>query len=202
MASIATPCRFPMNGGTCSFGGINAMLMNSTHKYTLFKFSVLLVHSNVIKAMEVVAIYVIINAEWSIELGKFDIEYRSQIAIKAQVLVDFLVEYTYPEPEELPKEEPKPWVLQVLVEYTVKEEVMQKYVDKVKAQVAKLRSFDIVKIPRKENIEADYQAKLATTKEDAIPRNAPIQYLEMPSIFALDVQVQAINYSTGSSSQL
>ncbi|KAF7130049.1 hypothetical protein RHSIM_Rhsim10G0110200 [Rhododendron simsii] len=121
----------------------------------------------------------------SIELGEFDIEYRPRIAVKAQVLADFLIEYTYHESEELLKEEPKPWVLQVdgstikeaskagliltsqkdnavgvehllaksdsqlvvgqvLGEYTVKEEVMQKYIDKVKAQVAKLRSFDIV----------------------------------------------------------
>ncbi|KAF7133414.1 hypothetical protein RHSIM_Rhsim09G0079700 [Rhododendron simsii] len=148
-------------------------------------------------------------------------------------------------PEELPKEEPKPWVLQVdgsttreanrasliltspkgqrlsyalrfefkttnneaeyealvlvvgqvLGEYTVKEEVLQKYLDKVKAQVAKLQSFNIVRIPREENNEADYLARLATAKEDAIPRNTPTRYLELPSIFSPDIQVQAINYS-------
>ncbi|KAF7135017.1 hypothetical protein RHSIM_Rhsim08G0105300 [Rhododendron simsii] len=84
---------------------------------------------------------------------------------------------------------------QVLGEYTVKEEVMQKYVDKVKAQVAKLQSFNIVRIPREENNEADYLAKLATAKEDAIPRNTPVRYLELPSIVSPDIQVQAINYS-------
>ncbi|XP_058202585.1 uncharacterized protein LOC131317019 [Rhododendron vialii] len=186
--------------------------------------------------------------------------------IKAQVLADFLAEYTYSEPKELPKEEPKPWVLQVdrsstreasgagliltspkgqrlsyalrfefkttnneaeyealvvglelvstvgashvlaksdsqlvvgqvLGEYTVKEEVMQKYVDRVKAQVAKLQSFNIVRIPREENNEVDYLAMLATAKEDAIPRNTPIRYLELPSIFSPEIQVQAINYS-------
>ncbi|XP_058181265.1 uncharacterized protein LOC131299702 [Rhododendron vialii] len=163
-----------------------------------------------------------------------------RIAIKAQVLADFLAEYTYPEPDELPKEEPKPWVLQVdgsttreasgaeyealvvglelakaiganhvlaksdsqlvvgqvLGEYTVKEEVMQKYLDKVKAQVAKLQSFSIVRIPREENIEADYLAKLATAKEDAIPGNTPVRYLELSSIFAPNVQVQAIDYNS------
>ncbi|KAG5553262.1 hypothetical protein RHGRI_011205 [Rhododendron griersonianum] len=204
--------------------------------------------------------------QWSIELGEFDIEYKPRIAIKAQVLADFLAEYTYPEPEEPPKEEPKPWILQVdgsttreasgaglvltspkgqrlsyalrfefkatnneaeyealvvgldlakavgakhvlaksdselvvgqvLGEYTVKEEVMQKYLDKVKAQIAKLQSFSIVRIPREENIDADYLSKLATAKEGAIPPNAPIRYLELPSIFAMDVQVQAIDYS-------
>ncbi|XP_058217410.1 uncharacterized protein LOC131328484 [Rhododendron vialii] len=84
---------------------------------------------------------------------------------------------------------------QVLREYTVKEEIMQKYVDKVKAQVAKLQSFNIVRIPREENNEADYLAKLAMAKEDAIPRNTPVRYLELPSIVSPDIQVQAINYS-------
>ncbi|KAG5565895.1 hypothetical protein RHGRI_001720 [Rhododendron griersonianum] len=200
------------------------------------------------------------------ELGEFDIEYKPRIAIKAQVLADFLAEYTYPEPEGLPKEEPKPWILQVdgsttrkasgaglvltspkgqrlsyalrfefkainneveyealvvgldlakavgandvlaksdsqlvvgqvLGEYTMKEEIMQKYLDKVKAQIAKLQSFSIVRIPREENIEADYLSKLAMAKEGAIPPNAPVRYLELPSIFAMDVQIQAIDYS-------
>ncbi|KAG5544400.1 hypothetical protein RHGRI_016977 [Rhododendron griersonianum] len=174
--------------------------------------------------------------QWSIELGEFDIEYKPRIAIKAQVLADFLAEYTYPEPEELPKEEPKPWILQVdgsttreesgaglvltspkakavganhvlaksdsqlvvgqvLGEYAMKEEVMQKYLDKVKAQVAKLQSFSIVRIPREENIEADYLSKLATAREGAIPPNAPLRYLELPCIFAMNVQVQAVDYS-------
>ena len=30
-----------------------------------------------------------------IELGQFDIEYRPRVAIKAQVLVDFIAEFTY-----------------------------------------------------------------------------------------------------------
>ncbi|KAF7129817.1 hypothetical protein RHSIM_Rhsim10G0120400 [Rhododendron simsii] len=77
---------------------------------------------------------------------------------------------------------------QVLGEYTVKKEVMQKYLDRVKAQIAKLQSFNIVMIPSEENIEADYLAKLAMAKEDAIPQNAPVRYLELPSIFAPDIQ--------------
>ncbi|XP_058211645.1 uncharacterized protein LOC131323822 [Rhododendron vialii] len=204
--------------------------------------------------------------QWSIELGKFDIEYKPWIAVKAQVLAGFLAEYTYPEPEELPKEELKLWVLQVdgsttkkasgagliltspkgqrlsytlrfkfqatnnepkykalvvglelakavdanhvlaksdsqlvvgqvLGEYVVKEEVVQKYLDKVKSQIARLQSFNIIRIPREENTEADYLSKLATAKEDAIPRNAPIRYLELPCIFALGIRVQAIDYS-------
>jgi hypothetical protein len=44
-------------------------------------------------------------------------------------------------------------------------------------------------------MEADYLSKLATAKEEAIPRNAPIRYLELPSIFAPSAQVQTIDYS-------
>ncbi|KAF7150242.1 hypothetical protein RHSIM_Rhsim02G0177200 [Rhododendron simsii] len=72
---------------------------------------------------------------------------------------------------------------------------MQKYMDKVKAQIVKLQSFNIVKIPREENNEANYLAKLATAKEDAIPRNTPVRYLESPRIVSPDIQVQAIDYS-------
>ena len=38
--------------------------------------------------------------QWAIELGQFDIEYRPQAAIKAQVLADFIAEFTYPCKEE------------------------------------------------------------------------------------------------------
>ena len=43
--------------------------------------------------------------QWAIELGQFDIEYQPRVAIKAQVLEDFIAEFTYPyKEEELPKE--------------------------------------------------------------------------------------------------
>ena len=32
--------------------------------------------------------------QWVIELGQFDIEYRTQVAIKAQVLANFIVKFT------------------------------------------------------------------------------------------------------------
>ena len=35
--------------------------------------------------------------QWAIELSQFDIEYRLQTAIKAQVLADFIAEFTIPE---------------------------------------------------------------------------------------------------------
>jgi ribonuclease HI len=42
---------------------------------------------------------------WAMELGQFDIEFHPRMAIKGQVLADFLVEFcNIPEAEELPKE--------------------------------------------------------------------------------------------------
>ena len=40
--------------------------------------------------------------QWAIELGQFNIEYRPWVAIKAQVLDDFIVELTYPQKEKEP----------------------------------------------------------------------------------------------------
>ena len=35
--------------------------------------------------------------QWAIELSQFDIEYKPRVAIKAQALADFIVEFTMPE---------------------------------------------------------------------------------------------------------
>ena len=43
--------------------------------------------------------------QWSIELSKFDIDYRSRTEIKAQALADFIVEFTTKDDE--PKEDEK-----------------------------------------------------------------------------------------------
>ena len=48
--------------------------------------------------------------QWAIELGQFDIEYRPRVAVKAQVLANFITEFTYPYKEEkLPLET---WMVQ------------------------------------------------------------------------------------------
>ena len=48
--------------------------------------------------------------QWAIELGQFNIEYWPRGAIKAQVLADFIAEFTYPyKEEELPMET---WTIQ------------------------------------------------------------------------------------------
>ena len=39
--------------------------------------------------------------QWTIELSQFDIEYHPRIAIKAQVLANFIVEFTFPDEDSL-----------------------------------------------------------------------------------------------------
>lgn len=51
--------------------------------------------------------------QWSVELGEFEIEYKPRSTIKAQVLTDFIPDYTYLRLKEVPQQEPKPWILQV-----------------------------------------------------------------------------------------
>ncbi|KAK2998543.1 hypothetical protein RJ639_023122 [Escallonia herrerae] len=52
---------------------------------------------------------------WSIELGEFDIQYKSHTIIKAQALADFIVECTLPKdpPQLVISEVPDPWNLYV-----------------------------------------------------------------------------------------
>lgn len=48
--------------------------------------------------------------QWAIELGQFDIEYKPWVAIKAQVLADFIAKFTHPQDK---KDSPKrTWMIQ------------------------------------------------------------------------------------------
>ncbi|GKF17872.1 reverse transcriptase domain-containing protein [Tanacetum coccineum] len=53
--------------------------------------------------------------EWSIELGKYDIQYRHRTSVKGQILVDFIVGRPEDDPLDTPmeakKELPDPWTL-------------------------------------------------------------------------------------------
>ena len=49
-------------------------------------------------------------AQWSIELGQYDIQFVPQTAIKSQALVDFVAEWTNPEHEEA-AQNPKHWLM-------------------------------------------------------------------------------------------
>ena len=58
--------------------------------------------------------------QWVIELGQFDIEYWPRAVIKAQVLVNFIAEFTYPYKEEEPPMET--WTVQTDTSATKKVE--------------------------------------------------------------------------------
>ena len=49
--------------------------------------------------------------QWVIELNQFDIEYHPRTAVKAQVLADFITEFTFPNKDSLTKEA-KRWTVQ------------------------------------------------------------------------------------------
>ena len=49
--------------------------------------------------------------QWAIELSQFDIEYHPRIAIKAQALVDFIAEFTFPDKDSLTNEAER-WTIQ------------------------------------------------------------------------------------------
>lgn len=48
--------------------------------------------------------------QWAIELNQFDIEYHPRTAIKAQALVDFISEFTFPE-DDNPTNETRQWTI-------------------------------------------------------------------------------------------
>ena len=49
--------------------------------------------------------------QWAIKLSQFNIEYHPRIAIKAQALTDFIVEFTIPDDENAPNEMER-WTVQ------------------------------------------------------------------------------------------
>ena len=50
--------------------------------------------------------------QWAVELSQFNVEYRPRTAIKAQVLVDFIAEFTMP--EDSPTDVAKSWTMQTV----------------------------------------------------------------------------------------
>ncbi|GFY91594.1 hypothetical protein Acr_07g0017900 [Actinidia rufa] len=156
--------------------------------------------------------------KWSIELSEFHIEYKPRIAIKAQALADFIVEFTYetqPEtaPEaEIPKEptpekDPARWTLYVdgssnqhgcgagLVlqtpDYLAKDTRMIAYLGEVKAASTKIKFFKIRQIPREDNKKADALANLTSTFEFISNKCVPLEFLANPSIGITNQVLQA-----------
>ncbi|XP_059629793.1 uncharacterized protein LOC132272716 [Cornus florida] len=145
--------------------------------------------------------------KWSVELGEFDIQYKIRTAAKAQVLTDFLVEFTPPEEEKQPQFLTEPgsseqigpevvWNLFVdgssnvqasgagfvLAPQREKDEKMKSYLQKVEELKNHFQRFSIHQIPREENGKADALARLATALEPEINKTILLEYLDEPSI--------------------
>ncbi|KAL0431116.1 UNVERIFIED_CONTAM: hypothetical protein Sradi_0737600 [Sesamum radiatum] len=74
-------------------------------------------------------------------------------------------------------------VKQVEGTYEAKEESMIQYLQQIKELKASFDRFQIIQIPREENIKADCLSKLASALEDCRTRHITIQYL--PEAIAL-----------------
>jgi hypothetical protein len=48
---------------------------------------------------------------WAIEMSELDVDYRPRTAIKAQALVDFIAEFTHPDPKEEMEVEERYWTI-------------------------------------------------------------------------------------------
>ncbi|KAL0449015.1 UNVERIFIED_CONTAM: hypothetical protein Slati_1457900 [Sesamum latifolium] len=71
-------------------------------------------------------------------------------------------------------------VKQVKGTYEAKEENMIQYLQRIAEFKTSFKSFQIVQIPREENVKADCLSKLASALEDSRTRHVTIQYLPKP----------------------
>ncbi|XP_024017454.1 uncharacterized protein LOC112090422 [Morus notabilis] len=71
---------------------------------------------------------------------------------------------------------------QVKEEYQARGEKMGAYLRKVKEELVKFKSYEILQIPRTENVNADALVKLASTRESDTLGVVPIEELERPTI--------------------
>ncbi|XP_024024918.1 uncharacterized protein LOC112092599 [Morus notabilis] len=76
---------------------------------------------------------------------------------------------------------------QVKEEYQARGKKMGAYLRKVKEELIKFKSYEILKVPRVENTNADALAKLASSRDSEILGIVPIEELEWPTIEALTI---------------
>ncbi|XP_024026375.1 uncharacterized protein LOC112093026 [Morus notabilis] len=71
---------------------------------------------------------------------------------------------------------------QMKEEYQARGEKMRAYLRKVKEELVKFKNYEILQIPRAENVNADALAKLASSKDSDTLGVVPIEELEYPTI--------------------
>ncbi|KAL0457989.1 UNVERIFIED_CONTAM: Ribonuclease HI [Sesamum latifolium] len=77
--------------------------------------------------------------------------------------------------------------------YEAKEENMVQYLQQIEELTTSFKSFQIIQIPREENVKADCLSKLASALEDCRTRHITIQYLPKPRA---TLTIQAISSTT------
>ncbi|KAL0449271.1 UNVERIFIED_CONTAM: hypothetical protein Slati_1483500 [Sesamum latifolium] len=77
--------------------------------------------------------------------------------------------------------------------YEAKEENMVQYLQQIAKLKTSFKSFQIIQIPREENVKADCLSKLASALEDCRTRHITIQYLPKPRAI---LAIQAISSTT------
>ncbi|KAL0427673.1 UNVERIFIED_CONTAM: hypothetical protein Slati_2942100 [Sesamum latifolium] len=110
--------------------------------------------------------------KWAVELSEYDISYLARTTIKAQALADFV--------SKMPG-----WM-----EYTKQRKRMIQYLQQIAELRTSFESFQIIQIPREENVKADCLSKLTSALEDCQTRHVTIQYLPKPRTL---LTVQAIS---------
>ncbi|KAG7567619.1 Integrase catalytic core [Arabidopsis thaliana x Arabidopsis arenosa] len=149
-------------------------------------------------------------AKWAVELSEYDIEYKSRVSMKAQVLADFLTELPVLGIPEQP--ENQTWKLirgancrtsigtrvgaeevvaycdsQLVVnqfngDYEAKDLRMEAYLEVVKGLSKDFKKFELIRIPRGENTTADALAALASTSDPELKRIIPVECIAERSI--------------------
>ncbi|KAG7533238.1 Reverse transcriptase domain [Arabidopsis thaliana x Arabidopsis arenosa] len=162
-------------------------------------------------------------AKWAVELSEYDIEYKSRVSMKAQVLADFLTELPVLGTSEQP--ENQTWKLYVdgslskqgsgvgiKLESPTSEILEQSFrllfnasnnEAEYEALIAGLRlaqgvgaeeKFELIRIPRGENTTADALAALASTSDPELKRIIPVECIAERSI-KTDKEVLAVTRS-------
>ncbi|KAL0405125.1 UNVERIFIED_CONTAM: Ribonuclease HI [Sesamum latifolium] len=81
--------------------------------------------------------------------------------------------------------------------YEAKEENMVQYLQQIAELKTSFKSFQIIQIPREENVKADCLSKLASALEDCRTRHITIQYLPKPrATLAIQVISSTIDWRT------
>ncbi|XP_022158219.1 protein NYNRIN-like [Momordica charantia] len=78
-------------------------------------------------------------------------------------------------------------VSQIKDEYQAKDTRMEKYLGKVRSYLAQFLTYEVSRIPRAENSNADALAKLASAYETDLARSVPVEILDNPSISEPDL---------------